>query len=228
MNPHPSKVVVALLATAVLGLAATGCSGGGKKDTAQSAKGDSAAGRGTGGGATTGTAATGSPAGGDSGSGSGSPNPSGKPSDSDRCHTADLRADIQIQPDHPGSAMLMLVNKGTRTCTVYGYAGLGGLLADNSPVVVGTTRVPQPGPPTRTTLKPGTTAFAGLAWASCSKSDPDCKVLAGLTLTPPDETTQVIASVLGTDGKPVNALAVSAAGIRVGSLQPSHQGVLLP
>ncbi|WP_371500591.1 DUF4232 domain-containing protein [Kitasatospora sp. NBC_00374] len=220
MNPHPSKVVMALLATAVLGLAATGCSGGGKKHTSQSAKGGSGSTtQGAGGGATAGTGPTRS-------AGS-STSPSAKPSDSDRCHTADLRADVQLQPDHPGSAMLLLVNKGTRTCTVYGYAGLGGLLADNSPVVLATTRVPQPGPPTQVTLKPGTTAFAGLAWASCSKSDPECKVLAGLSLTPPDETTQVTAAVLGTDGKQVNALAVSKAGVRVGSLQPSNQGVLL-
>ncbi|MER5202425.1 DUF4232 domain-containing protein [Streptomyces sp. NPDC002825] len=128
-----------------------------------------------------------------------------------RCHTSELKADVKIQPDRPGSAMVMLVNKGTRTCTVFGYLGSGGLLADNSRVDMTTARVAQPWPPTQITLKPGTTAFSGLAWAPCGKPDASCRVLSGLVVTPPDETTQLTAAVLGADGKAVPQLTVSAA-----------------
>ncbi|MEV4616884.1 DUF4232 domain-containing protein [Kitasatospora sp. NPDC049258] len=222
MNRRTSQAVVAAVTMAVLALAATGCSGGPAKDAAPAAAGSAgtpaADGTGSAGGAapaTTGGATAKAPA----------ATPAGTPA-ADRCHTADLKADIQLQGDRPGSAMLMLVNRSARACTVYGYPGLGGLLADNSRVELTTNRVPNPGQPSRITLKPGTTAFAGLSWSFCSKSDADCKVLAGLELTPPDETTQLIATVLGTDAKPVNALTVSKAGIRVGSLQPAGQGVL--
>ncbi|WP_051813690.1 DUF4232 domain-containing protein [Kitasatospora sp. MBT63] len=218
MNRRTSKAAVALLAVTVLGLAATGCSGA-TKPTASTATGAAqpaatTATQAAGGGTTSGTAPTrGATA-------------AATPAAADRCHTGEVKADIQLQGDRPGSAMLMLVNKSTRTCTVFGYPGVGGLLADNSKVALTANRVAHPGAPVAVTLKPGTTAFAGLDWAPCSKSDVDCKVLAGLELTPPDETTQVIAAVLGTDGKPVNALTVSKAGVRVGSLQPASQGVV--
>ncbi|WP_344640373.1 DUF4232 domain-containing protein [Kitasatospora cystarginea] len=145
---------------------------------------------------------------------------------STRCHTADLKADVQLQPDHPGSAMVMLTNKSTRTCTVHGYLGYGGLLADNSPVVTGSSRVAHPGQPIEVSLKPGVSAFSGLKWTSCDKADPTCKVLAGITITPPDETTQLNANLLGVDGKPVLQLTVSPSGFTVGSLQPVSQGVV--
>lgn len=146
---------------------------------------------------------------------------------SSRCHTGDVTVEVQLQPTSilPNSAMVMVTNKSSRTCTVYGYLGYGGLRADNSAMVLKTSRVAYPGAPMASTLKPGNSAFAGLKWASCDKADPNCNVLAGLTVTPPDETTQVTASVLGDDGKPVDQLLVSAAGFTVGSLQPSHEGV---
>ncbi|MEV6209858.1 DUF4232 domain-containing protein [Kitasatospora sp. NPDC051914] len=145
---------------------------------------------------------------------------------SERCRTGELKADVQIQ-EGGGRAMVMLVNKGSRTCTVKGYLGYGGLLADNSRVDTATHRVAQPGPPVSVTLKPGTTAFSGLSWKSCDKADTTCTVLAGLVVTPPDETTQLTAAVLGTDGKPVVQFPVAEAGFTVGTLQPSNQGVLL-
>lgn len=145
---------------------------------------------------------------------------------STRCHTGDLKANVAIQ--QAGSAMVMLTNKSTHTCTTYGYLGYGGLLADNSKVTVPTTRAAHPGPPVQITLKPGTTAFSGLKWAGCDKGDETCKVLGAVVVTPPDETTQLTAAITGLDGKPVPQLVVSAAGFTAGSLQPSNQGVVFP
>jgi hypothetical protein len=53
-------------------------------------------------------------------------------------------------------------------------------------------------------------------------------VLTGLVMTPPNETTQLTANVIGLDGQQVPQLPVSSAGLRVGTLQPTNEGVLLP
>ncbi|MEW1914851.1 DUF4232 domain-containing protein [Kitasatospora sp. NPDC085895] len=217
MNPRLSRPTLAAVTTVALGLGAVACTG-----DADPAPSKTAAGAASGGG--TGGAAGAFPA---RSSAARVPAAAGGQAAS-RCHTSELKADVQIQPDRPGSAMVMLVNKGTRSCTVFGYPGFGGLLADNSRIDVTTARVAQPGPPTQITLKPGTTAFSGLAWAPCDKSDTSCRVLSGLVVTPPDETTQLTAAVIGTDGKAVPQLTVSAAGLKAGTLQPSNQGVLLP
>ncbi|WP_181442405.1 DUF4232 domain-containing protein [Streptomyces tateyamensis] len=147
-----------------------------------------------------------------------------------RCHTGELTVDIQIQPDLVDSAMVLLTNKGSRTCTVQGYLGYDGLEASDRPLKLATNRVAHPGAPVAVTLKPGTTAFSGLKWASCDKASPTCPSVATIVVTPPDETTRLTARVLGTDGKPLTEqmLAVSPAGFTVGSLQPSNQGVVFP
>ncbi|MDH6126469.1 DUF4232 domain-containing protein [Kitasatospora sp. GP82] len=213
MNSRPLRLTTAAVTLALLGLGSVACSGSSSTAAAPAAPAGQAVTADPASRTTTHAAAV---------------TQAGAPAANARCHTGELRADVQIQPDRPGAAMVMLVNKGSRTCTVDGYLGYGGLLADNSRVELATTRVPYPGKPTRIALKPGTTAFSGLSWSACDKADASCKVLAGLVVTPPDETTQLTAKVLGVNGKEVPQLLVSAAGLRVGSLQPSNQGVLLP
>ncbi|MEU9047140.1 MULTISPECIES: DUF4232 domain-containing protein [unclassified Kitasatospora] len=141
-----------------------------------------------------------------------------------RCKADELEATVQLQD--AGSAMLILTNKGSRSCTLFGYPGYGGLRPDNSADTIAVKREAHPGPPTAATLKPKTSAFAGLKWNSCDKADPTCHVVAGLQLTPPDETKPLTTEVIGLDGKPVVQLLVSAAGLTTGSLQPSNQGVV--
>ncbi|MEV6212939.1 DUF4232 domain-containing protein [Kitasatospora sp. NPDC051914] len=225
MNPHLSRLTLAAVTTVALGLGAVACTGADTDPAPSKTAAGAATAAGTASGGGTGGAAGASPA---RSSAAPVPATTGGNQAASRCHTSELKADVQIQPDHPGSAMVMLVNKGTRSCTVFGYLGFGGLLADNSRLDVTTARVAQPGPPTQITLKPGTTAFSGLTWAPCDKSDTNCRVLSGLVVTPPDETTQLTATVLGTDGKTVPQLTVSATGLKTGTLQPSNQGVLLP
>ncbi|MFE9427949.1 DUF4232 domain-containing protein [Kitasatospora sp. NPDC006697] len=141
-----------------------------------------------------------------------------------RCRTDELKAEIQIEPPigNNSSALLKLANVGNRTCDLTGYAGLGGLLADNSQLSLDTNRVPFPFPPTTQNLiKPGDNAFAGLKWAPCDKGDETCHVLAGLVVTPPDQTTQLTADLKGLDNRQVIQLTVSKAGITIGTLQPT-------
>ncbi|MFI9363450.1 DUF4232 domain-containing protein [Kitasatospora sp. NPDC053057] len=143
-----------------------------------------------------------------------------------RCKADELAVTVQLQD--AGSAMVLLTAKDGRTCTLFGYPGYGGLRADNSVDPLTAKREPYPGAPTAITLKPNTTAFAGLKWNSCDKADPSCHVITGLQLTPPDETKPVTTQVIGLDGQPVTQLLVSAQGLTTGSLQPSNQGVVFP
>ncbi|MFI9269122.1 DUF4232 domain-containing protein [Kitasatospora sp. NPDC052896] len=230
MNPTTlTRGAAVALTTLALALGVAACnddgSGSGAAVSAAPSAGSSAA---AGGGAATGTGGAGS-----TGTGSTKTVPAGKNTPaagstavaaSNRCHTGDLKADVQLQS--AGSAMVMLTNTSARTCTVDGYLGYGGLLADNSQVNLPTNRVAYPGAPSLITLKPNTTAFSGLKWSGCDKSDATCHVLAGAVVTPPNETTQLTANVLGTDGQPVTQFDVSSAGLTVGSLQPSNEGVV--
>lgn len=144
MNPRLSRLTLAAATTVALGLGAVACTGGDADPAPSKTTAGAASGGGTGG------AAGASPA-----RSSTAPVPAATGGDqaASRWHTSELKADVQIQPDRPGSAMVMLLNKGTRTCTVFGYPGFGGLLADNSRIDVTTARVAQPGPPTPITLR---------------------------------------------------------------------------
>ncbi|WP_316527729.1 DUF4232 domain-containing protein [Kitasatospora brasiliensis] len=141
-----------------------------------------------------------------------------------RCKSDEISATVQLKG--AGSALLTIKNKSNHNCTLYGYAGFGGLRADNSADALTANRDAHPGPATLVTLKPDKAGYAGLKWSACDKSDASCHVLTGLQVTAPDETTPVTAEVLGTDGKPVSQLLVSAAGLTTGTLQKSNDKVL--
>lgn len=207
----------ALLAVSLLVTGAAGCSGGKKKGRSSSSSSkhdgpDAVTTAGTNGGVTF--------------SASPAATRTSSATPGTRCRAADLTAAVQVQA--AGSALVTLTNKGRNECTVNGYPVLGGRLADNSEARTPLRKEPHPGAPTRITLKPNTTGFAGLAWKPCAKSEPNCTVLATLVVTPPDESAPLVAQVTGLDGKPVAQLPVSAAGFTVGSLQPASQGVLFP
>ncbi|MFJ6623469.1 DUF4232 domain-containing protein [Kitasatospora sp. NPDC091335] len=141
-----------------------------------------------------------------------------------RCKGDEISATVQVKG--VGSAMVTIRNTSGRNCTLYGYPGFGGLRADNSADPLAAGREAHPGPPVLVTLKPGKSGYAGLRWSACEKSDTGCHVLTGLQVTAPDETAPVTAEVLGTDGRPVGELLVSAAGLTTGTLQPNGEKVL--
>jgi len=212
MRPHPLKLTESIaiaLTSLVVGLGLAGC-GAGKPQASPSQ--------------TTSATTSTVPPSGTSATHTTTVTPAG--TGSGRCHAADLKADLQIQKD--GSAMAILTNKSSRTCTVTGYLSYHGLLADNSTVAVATKHVANPGAPVPITLKQGISAFSGVKWTSCDKAEANCTVLAGLRVTPPEDTTQLTATVLGTDAKPLQQLTVSSAGFTAGSLQPASQGVVFP
>ncbi|MFE4974186.1 DUF4232 domain-containing protein [Kitasatospora sp. NPDC056651] len=141
-----------------------------------------------------------------------------------RCRSDEIGATVQVKG--AGSALLTVRNKSDHTCTLYGYPGIGGLRADNTVDVLPGTHEARPAGPVLVTLKPDKSGYAGFRWSACEKSDATCHTITGLQVTPPDERAPVIAEVLGADGKPVGELLVSAAGLTVGTLQPSDEKVL--
>ena len=118
MNPRASRLtrnLAVAITGAGLALGAVACN-----NDVTSASSGTAAGSATATAATTasaGTSGAGTSGAGTSGAGTAAVKPSAAPAGSAkasiRCHTADLRADIQLQPGGTGSAMVMLVNKST-------------------------------------------------------------------------------------------------------------------
>ncbi|MGW6916430.1 DUF4232 domain-containing protein [Kitasatospora sp. NPDC054939] len=222
----------ALLAVSLLVTGAAGCSGGkSKRGHGSSSKhggSDSGATGGTVGGTTSGT--TGGATGGSTAVPTQSkPSPSGGTSSGTpgtRCRTADLSAMVEVRG--PGSAVLVLTNRGKGACTVHGYPAIGGQLADGTDARTGVRREPHPAEPVEFLLKSGASAYAGIKWTACSTSESSCTQVASLVLTPPDQTTRLVAGVLDQRRQSVPQLPVSSGGFTVGSFQAAERGVLFP
>ncbi|BCJ44561.1 hypothetical protein GCM10010168_13740 [Actinoplanes ianthinogenes] len=143
------------------------------------------------------------------------------------CKSADMKTVVTAQPDEKDAvdtAMVTLTNTGKAACTLHGWVSISLVDAADEVVDVPTSRVEQPGPAITFTVQPGTSAFAGIKWVNCDKADGSCGV--GNTLRYNLEAS--------TDG-PVAELeefpAAERSGItmktlRIGTLQPSRQGVV--
>lgn len=144
------------------------------------------------------------------------------------CRTRDLGAVVTFQSDRTSGAtrmaMVTLTNKTKSTCAVDGWASISLVDAADEVVPVKTTRVDQPGAPVRTVLKPGTSAFAGIKWTVCDKADASCR--AGNTLRfNLEASTDGAVAQLEDFPNPATS-AITMAKLQLGSLQPSHQGVV--
>lgn len=115
-----------------------------------------------------------------------------------RCHTAQLAGGIRLVQPGAGErdAVLTLRNRGRRTCSVYGYAGMELLGRRGRPLPTRVIRV-HARRPTRVRLAPGARASALLYWASAARAGdrqrgPCQPRPAHVEVTPPDETTQLL------------------------------------
>jgi hypothetical protein len=151
--------------------------------------------------------------------------PAAKTTTSGACEAKDFKVDLNTQPDG-GKAMLTLTNQGKRSCTVQGWPVLSFLAADNSAVRVTQRKVPQPGPGGEIVLKTGQTAFAGVKWTTCDKGDESCAVVATVQVTPPGAKSAVVADFIGANGGDEKVTELPISSVQVGTLQPSHQGVV--
>ncbi|MEV6902414.1 DUF4232 domain-containing protein [Amycolatopsis sp. NPDC051372] len=136
-----------------------------------------------------------------------------------------FHAELTIQDQ--GLGLLALENTGKEPVTIQGWPTLQFLAADNSPLEVPTRNVDIPGAGPSITLRPGTNAFAGVKWETGDKGSTDTFVATTLKLTPPHGTSATVVDVIGTDGKKVGYPELDVTSVKVGTLQPSTQGVLV-
>jgi len=112
----------------------------------------------------------------------------------DRCHTADLAARLRALDSAAGQryAALVLINRSTSTCRVYGYGGVQLLDAARRPLPTEQVR-DRLSPPRLVSLRPGATAYSRLHWGVVpsgteSQTGPCEPTPSYLLVTPPDET----------------------------------------
>jgi hypothetical protein len=127
------------------------------------------------------SASTGSP------QGSGSAPASGGGAVSTRCNASELRG--HVGENNPGAGQenfpLIVTNFSARTCTIDGYPGAAFVAAS------GKQLGPDPkrgsGSPTKITLAPGKSAWAGLSFGNPEVSGAGTATPTGILITPPDE-----------------------------------------
>ena len=110
-----------------------------------------------------------------------------------RCHTADLSGRLGFIQGAAGSRFgpLMLKNRSTHTCTLFGY--IGGRLYDSAGRPLPTHIVRDHSRAEHTvTVAPGHSAFADLHWSAIpSGGARSCPQPRTFAVTPPDERTQL-------------------------------------
>ncbi len=114
-----------------------------------------------------------------------------------RCHTADLAARLRGLDSAAGNryAAIVLTNRSTRTCRIYGYGGIGLLDANRRPVPTRQVRDPA-APPRLITLAPGASVYSRLHWGAVpaigdNQTGPCQPQARYLLVTPPDETRSI-------------------------------------
>ena len=112
---------------------------------------------------------------------------SGSRATSTRCHTSELRASVGA--NNPGAGQenfpLVLTNRSGRTCTIKGYPGAAFVNASGKQLGPDPKRTS--GSPTKITLAPGRSAWAGLTFSNPQISGAGTATPAAMLITPPDE-----------------------------------------
>nr|WP_177198631.1 DUF4232 domain-containing protein [Streptomyces colonosanans] len=112
---------------------------------------------------------------------------SGTRATSSRCHTSELRASVGA--NNPGAGQenfpLVLTNHSGRTCTIVGYPGAAFVDASGKQLGPDPKRVSNS--PTKITLAPGRSAWAGLTFSNPQVSGAGTATPAAILITPPDE-----------------------------------------
>jgi hypothetical protein len=170
-------------------------------------------------------APTNAPAGG-TGGGAGGGSRAGTGTTLASCTAADLKADLNYQPEVTKAGlvswMLAVTNTSGRSCHLYGHPsfglqdGSGSLLADSH-----TSYTAYPGAAISITLRPGNAAFAGVKWDACPQGD----LIGGLVMTPPGQRQHVTVHVLNGDGSTAR-WRLCGHSVTAGTFQPATQGVV--
>lgn len=139
------------------------------------------------------------------------------------CTAQDFRVDLNVQPGHPDQFLLAMTNTSGKPCEIGGWVNLKPQnMAGETIEQIPARTVEVPGPPERSTLQPGRTAFAGVHLELGAKNDPGTYVTSGFLAAPSDMAGVGSARVVGNEG-PVE---IPLKSLQIGTLQPSPQGVL--
>ncbi|WP_053852050.1 DUF4232 domain-containing protein [Streptomyces sp. NRRL B-24085] len=115
------------------------------------------------------------------------PSATPSPAGGTRCHTAELSA--SVGRNNPGAGQenfpVVLTNRSSRTCTLYGYPGTA--FVDASGRQLGPDPERSATGPQTVRLAPGQSAWAGLSFANPEVSGAGTATPAALLVTPPDE-----------------------------------------
>ncbi|GAA0233583.1 DUF4232 domain-containing protein [Cryptosporangium japonicum] len=139
------------------------------------------------------------------------------------CTADDIQVDVTWQPSGP-VGLVALENASERACMLQGRAAVTLTNAADENVPVPTVAVDEPGPAVSFLLPPGSTAFQGITWTPCDKGDSACGVGNGLRVTLPGSTSPLTAELLEFPAPEKNDITMSS--LRVGTIQPSRQGVV--
>jgi hypothetical protein len=115
------------------------------------------------------------------------PSASPSPVGGTRCHTSELS--VSVGRNNPGAGQenfpVVLTNRSSRTCTLYGYPGTA--FVDASGKQLGPDPERSSTGPQTVRLAPGQSAWAGLSFANPEVSGAGTATPAALVVTPPDE-----------------------------------------
>ncbi|GAA2897886.1 hypothetical protein Acy02nite_21600 [Actinoplanes cyaneus] len=143
------------------------------------------------------------------------------------CRSADLKTTVTLQPDGTRTTLTGLVtltNGGKSSCTLDGWVAISLVNAADEVVKVPTRKVNEPGPAETFTVKPGTSAFAGIKWATCGKADETCGVGNTLRYNLEASTDGPVAVLEGFPNPERSDITMKS--LQIGTLQPSNQGVV--
>lgn len=143
------------------------------------------------------------------------------------CSAEDFKIDLNAQPGKPGAFLLAMTNNSDKACELGGWVDLTPTDAKGEPTDVPTENVEVPGPAEHLTLESGKTAFAGVQTEQGSKTDSDAKVATGFTAKPSNMDGEVNANVISTNGNSEEAPQLPIKSLKVGTLQPTSQGVAI-
>jgi outer membrane murein-binding lipoprotein Lpp len=143
------------------------------------------------------------------------------------CSAQDFKIDLNAQPGKPGAFLLAMTNNSDKACELGGWVDLTPTDAKGEPTDVPMQNVEVPGPPEDLTLEPGKTAFAGVQTEQGSKADADAKVATGFTAKPSNMDGEINANVINTRGSSDEPIELPIKSLKVGTLQPTSQGVFI-
>jgi hypothetical protein len=127
----------------------------------------------------------------------------------DRCSTRDIK--VRLRVEGTGKVLIVLSNTGNGACTLTGNPVVAPLGIDGSRADLPVDWVSRPSGPRPVSLRPGTSAYAGVHFESL----PGCEEYGGLAVVPPGESLQSDAKFTTDSGGGI-AVPVCDGGLKVG------------